>query len=195
MSIIKIKTSLAIFVVLISLLLVLGGCAPVAEAALPTPIPEGNIDVPEEVLQARDALLDYVREGANECVPQVGVRWQPSLGVSPQGFAVYQFTADSCLITVSYPLADEGRIYHVALGNPESNFCWQATVNENGRIQTTGVRAELLPEIANAAAAYCKEQGHRYEIQTQADGRECGMCVFDDQSACNAWMFFQGKCP
>ncbi len=140
------------------------------------------------------ALLDFLRDGANECVLPAGVHWRTSSGKAPEGFGVYRFTAEECIITVSYPLAMEEAIYHVALGERVTGFCWQANVDARGRVLATGGAAGLLPELVNAAAAYCKEQSYRYEIRTQPNGSQCGMCIFPDDSVCNAWMFFQGEC-
>ncbi|MEZ4830500.1 MAG: DUF333 domain-containing protein [Caldilineaceae bacterium] len=84
--------------------------------------------------------------------------------------------------------------YHVALHDSTSGVCWQAVVDEDGRIVRTGKAAETEPGIGNAAAIYCEAQGFVYEIRDGEDGNQCGACVFPDGSACNSWMFFQGEC-
>lgn len=48
--------------------------------------------------------------------------------------------------------------------------------------------------IANPAAAYCQQQGYRYEIRTAADGGQQGFCVFPDGSECEEWAFYRGEC-
>lgn len=48
--------------------------------------------------------------------------------------------------------------------------------------------------IPNPAAAYCQEQGYRYEIRTAADGGQQGFCIFPDGSECDEWAFYRGEC-
>ena len=170
------------------------GCEQTAVSHPMSPSPEG-ITVPWEVTQARLAVLDFLRQGANECVPPSGVRWRAAAGKAPQGFDVYRFTAEDCTMTVSYALpAGEETLYHVSLQSSAIGFCWQANVDAAGEIVTTGKAAELMPALANAAAAYCEEQGYRYRIQQEENGSRCGVCVFSEEAACNAWAFFQGEC-
>ena len=49
-------------------------------------------------------------------------------------------------------------------------------------------------QLANPAAGYCIDQGGTYEIRTQADGGQYGMCMFADGSECDEWQFYDGKC-
>jgi putative hemolysin len=98
-------------------------------------------------------------------------------------------------MTISYPLPETAEtLYHVTLHNNVSGFCWQANVDAEGEIVTTGLEAGMLPELSNAAAAYCEEQGHTYEVREQSDGQQCGECVFDSGESCKAWAYFQGMC-
>lgn len=178
---------------LMILALLLAACTP--QAAVPAEPTAEEASTPQEVLAARRAVLNFLRDGANECVPPRGVIWQPRPGTSPEGFDVYRFDSEGCLMTISYPLpAGEQTVYHVTLHNGVTGFCWQANVDSGGAITETGTAAGLLPELANAAAAYCKEQGGVYKEQDQSDGVRCGMCVFESGESCNAWAFFQGMC-
>ncbi|MFN2135492.1 MAG: DUF333 domain-containing protein [Candidatus Promineifilaceae bacterium] len=176
------------------IMVLLPGCA--QEAQAPTAVPEeAPAQTPAQVLAARRAVLNFLREGANECVPPAGVIWQEQPGVAPAGFDVYRFDSEGCQMTISYPLPETAAtLYHVTLHNRVSGFCWQANVDSKGAIAETGTAAGILPELANAAAAYCKEQGGVYEEQDQSDGVRCGMCVLADGRSCNAWAFFQGIC-
>lgn len=183
------------FVVLLIALAIGPGCANHVGEATITAEPTPGLDVPDKVLAARRAVLNFLRDGANECVPPAGVHWTAALGQAPEGFGVYRFTAGGCVVTVSYPLEVTGaRLYHVTLSDGATGFCWQANVDDRGRVVDTGVFAERLPELANAAAAFCTERGHQYELRTRANGIRCGVCTFSDGSACNAWAFFQGAC-
>ncbi len=172
------------------------GCGQTAEQNPPPPATlTPGPGTPEEVLAARRAVLAFLRDGANECVPPPGVIWEIKPANAPHGFDVYRFDSEGCLMTISYPLPPTAEtLYHVTLHNNVSGFCWQANVDAEGAIVDTGTAAGMLPELANASAAYCKEQGHTYQVQDQSDGQRCGVCLFDDGGSCNAWAFFQGMC-
>ena len=178
------------------LLALLAGCAQaVQDIATPTPAVTPGPRTPEEVLAARRAVLNFLRESANECVPPPGVTWETLPGEAPGGFDVYRFDSEGCGMTISYPLPETGStLYHVTLHNSVTGFCWQANVDAAGEIVATGLEAGMLPELSNAAAAYCTEQGHTYEVQDQSDGQRCGVCIFEDGQSCNAWAYFQGMC-
>lgn len=187
----------SIYLLLILLLAgALWGCGQTAEQNPPPPATlTPGPGTPEEVLAARRAVLAFLRESANECVPPRGVIWESKPGSAPQDFDVFRFDSEGCLMTVSYPLPPtESTLYHVTLHNSVSGFCWQANVDAEGEVVDTGTAAGMLPELANAAAAYCKEQGYTYEVQDQSDGQKCGQCVFEDGQSCNAWAYFQGMC-
>ena len=178
------------------LLILLAGCAQAGGGnGEPTAVPPVEAQTPDEVLAARRAVLNFLREGANECVPPRGVVWEPLPGAAPEGFDVYRFDSEGCAMTVSYPLPEtESTLYHVTLHNSETGFCWQANVDAAGSIVTTGLEAGMLPALSNAAAAYCQEQGYTYEVADQSDGTKCGVCIFEDGQSCNAWAYFQGIC-
>jgi putative hemolysin len=145
-------------------------------------------------VEAREAVLNFLRDGANECVPPAAAHWRSEIGPAPHGFSVYRFHTGDCLMTVAYPLQADETTYHVALHNGTGGFCWQANVSDNGRVVTTGSAATLMPALTEAAAAYCREQGYQYEVQQQRDGSRCGVCTFPDGSRCKAWLFYQEEC-
>jgi putative hemolysin len=184
---------------LTTITLLLAACAQsTGEAATTAPTAEPQDEgssTPPEVLTARRAVLNFLRTSANECVPPRGVIWEELPGTAPDGFDVYRYDSEECRMTISYPLPQEAEtLYHVTLHNSVSGFCWQANVDAGGSIVATGVEAGMLPELSNAAAAYCTEQGYTYEEAEQSDGVRCGVCVFADGQSCNAWAFFQGIC-
>ena len=187
---------------LVVLGLLLVGCARFAgEGTPPEPTPPELVEgaeeprTPQEVLAARRAVLNFLRESANECVPPPGVIWETIPGEAPHGFDVYRFDSEGCGMTISYPQPPAAEtLYHVTLHNSVTGFCWQANVDAAGDVVATGLQAGMLPELSNAAAAYCKEQGYTYEVQEQSDGQRCGECVFDNGQSCKAWAFFQGMC-
>jgi putative hemolysin len=50
------------------------------------------------------------------------------------------------------------------------------------------------PGLPNPAAVYCQEQGYTYEIRTDDDGSQSGVCIFPDGSECDEWELFRGEC-
>jgi len=49
-------------------------------------------------------------------------------------------------------------------------------------------------EIANPAAVYCEELGYEYKIITDSEGGQRGVCILPDNTICDEWEFFKGKC-
>ena len=48
-------------------------------------------------------------------------------------------------------------------------------------------------QIANPAAGYCVEQGNSYEIRTDSEGNEFGVCI-NNEKECEEWKYFRGEC-
>lgn len=178
------------------LLLALVGCAAGGSVAAVEATAEAEV-APEAVLAARDSVLKFLRRGANECVPPEGAGWRASTGVerTPEGFGLYRFDTGDCVMRVIYPLpATDDTIYHVLLSDSATGFCWQATVDANGRILKTGAEAASEPGPGNPALVYCEQQGYQYELRDVESGTRCGACVFPDGSACKAWDYLLGLC-
>ncbi len=62
-------------------------------------------------------------------------------------------------------------------------------------IEETNTTAPIVPGeglsgIANPAAVYCIEQGYAYEIRTNPDGSEYGVCIFENGTEVDAWEFY-----
>jgi len=53
------------------------------------------------------------------------------------------------------------------------------------------VKAEVY--FPNPAAVYCNELGYQYKV-VKLENDKKGICVFSDNSTCDAWEFFAGKC-
>ena len=53
--------------------------------------------------------------------------------------------------------------------------------------------ASLASAIPNPAAEFCVKCGYRYEIRTDPQGNQYGVCVFPDGSECEEWAFYR-KC-
>lgn len=182
-------------IIFLGLIIALGGCQQTAvepmAATTPTVIP-----APEGVMMAREAVLAFLRDGANECVPPKQAGWTMATEADPPaGYDVYRFESGGCMMTITMAAnpVDETH-YHVALGDGPTGFCWQAVVDATGQILLTGNAAQTDPTLGNPARAYCEARGYTYEVVTRAGGDLCGMCVFDDGRTCNAWAFFHGAC-
>ncbi|MEW5803922.1 MAG: DUF333 domain-containing protein [bacterium] len=48
--------------------------------------------------------------------------------------------------------------------------------------------------MANPSAVYCTETGGTYEIRTNEDGSQSGVCIFGDGTECDAWVYYLGEC-
>ena len=167
-------------------------CQPAESAAPATPEEEA----PAGILKARDSVLDFLRQGANECVPPVQAGWQlDDIPNPPDGYKVYRFLSGGCAVTITVSEeATDDPVYHVALGDGPTGFCWQAVVDSRGQILLTGREAQTDPTLGNPAKNYCEQQGYLFEMMTLNSGQQCGMCVFDDGRRCNAWAYFHGAC-
>jgi putative hemolysin len=50
--------------------------------------------------------------------------------------------------------------------------------------------------IANPAAVYCTQQpGTRYEIRTNPDGSQYGVCILPGGVECEEWKYYRHECP
>ncbi len=153
-------------------------------------------DVPDGVLMAREAVLEQLRDGVNECVPPKQASWNLDVVPNPpDGYDVYRFLSGGCAITITTTTeTKEDQVYHVALGDGATGFCWQAVVDNRGRIILAGSEAQTDPTIGNPAKNYCEAQGFTFEMITLPSGQMCGKCTFDNGLSCNAWAFFHGAC-
>ncbi|MDD1653758.1 MAG: DUF333 domain-containing protein [Methanomicrobiales archaeon] len=49
--------------------------------------------------------------------------------------------------------------------------------------------------MANPSAVYCEEQNLTYEIRTNPDGSQSGVCILADGTECDGWEYYRGDCP
>jgi putative hemolysin len=81
-------------------------------------------------------------------------------------------------------------------GNPTPSPMTVYLEAVNGRWLIVNVLADTaIPEIANPAAVYCQEQDFTYQIRTNDDGSQSGVCILADGTECDDWAFFNGTCP
>ena len=55
------------------------------------------------------------------------------------------------------------------------------------------IQAQDIKTFRNPAAVYCKAMGYQYELRKDQRGNVYGVCIFPDQSECDAWDFYKGK--
>lgn len=49
-------------------------------------------------------------------------------------------------------------------------------------------------QMTNPAADYCVKHDGSYEIQTDENGGQLGLCTFPNGQVCEEWKFFRGEC-
>ncbi|GEM_PF-5713897 len=58
--------------------------------------------------------------------------------------------------------------------------------NKNRSVENVG--------IANPASVFCENHGGILDIREDKDGRQFGMCVFENGQECEEWAFMRGEC-
>ncbi|MBK7894251.1 MAG: DUF333 domain-containing protein [Candidatus Promineifilaceae bacterium] len=154
--------------------------------------------VPDEVMVVRESALAHLRTIAQIMVPPESTPWDAAHNddFAETGTSVYLFSAEDDKLSVSYPTpASEDTLFYVALRNATLDFCWQAFIDADGEIQSSGYDL-VEPGLANPSAQYCVDQGYTFEIRTREDGKQCGACIFSEaeEDVCNAWDYFYGNC-
>jgi len=133
------------------LLMFIVGCRPdIEETFTPfTPAPTAvTAKLPEGVKMARDAALAYVNLNY-DIWPRISeADWEVAC-VTPKdivGASAYRLTADSCVITVSYPVtAPDSTIYHIVLDDPATDFHWEGDVDVLGQVLPQWLSVDDLP--------------------------------------------------
>ncbi|MCP3884731.1 MAG: hypothetical protein GY700_04495, partial [Propionibacteriaceae bacterium] len=110
-------------------------------------------EVPDSVLQARDAALYVMGERHAAEAPATGMTWTAE-NITPgwpdrpvPGQVDYRFTADEWVVSVSYAvLPPEQTIYHVVVTNQATQFEWRGEVDAAGQ-----VAEQIAPDEVRAA--------------------------------------------
>lgn len=50
-------------------------------------------------------------------------------------------------------------------------------------------------ELANPASVNCEKLGGNLEIKENGSGGQYGLCMFEDNMACEEWALYRGECP
>ena len=170
----------ALLILLLPILLLavaLNGCA-TAPPPAPTATPGPDAGTPAEIVAARTAAVDYLREGARCFVPGRLSLFRPITDgtyTTPAGYDVYRFQAENCLVTVTAqsPRPSEP-LYHVAIGDQDTGYCLQAVVSPNGAVLRTGTAAAEARTPGNFSAAYCEEQVYATTSLSATTVTHCG---------------------
>jgi putative hemolysin len=51
-----------------------------------------------------------------------------------------------------------------------------------------------LAGMPDPSAVYCKRLGYNLKVITDDEGGQYGVCIFPENSECEAWAFYRGKC-
>jgi hypothetical protein len=108
------------------------GCGNPVETPTPTPTQPPNL--PAEVLAARDAALDFLRQIYPDKAPLAGIGWAGRDTTPPgtPGLSSYEFTSGNWLMTVWIPvLSVQTVIYEMALDNQDIGLRWVGKLRED----------------------------------------------------------------
>jgi len=77
--------------------------------------------------------------------------------------------------------------------------CTQQPVGpESGVTPTPATTAPALTipagGVPNPAATYCRNMSNTYEIRTDSNGSQYGVCILPDGTVCDEWEYFRGNC-
>jgi C1A family cysteine protease len=74
-------------------------------------------------------------------------------------------------------------------------FVLFSLVRDNGQEKTNNLNGEGCASMGNPAFAYCTQiMGYDYQIVTDVDGGQDGVCIMPGGDACPQWDFYAGKC-
>lgn len=125
--------------------------------------PAEPVDVPEPVVEARDAVLAIIGERYAAEAPATGMTWTAE-NITPgwpdkpvPGQADYHFTADGWVVSISYAvLPPEQTIYHVVVTNQATQFEWRGEVDAAGQVAEQ-IAPDEVRAARNAVMAYLSE--------------------------------------
>ncbi len=87
---------------------------------------------------------------------------------------------------------ESGNEYGVCIF-PDGSEC-DAWAYYESKCEPGSTETEESADMPNPAAVYCKDQGYEYEIRTDENGGQYGVCIFPDGSECDEWAYYEGEC-
>jgi putative hemolysin len=64
-----------------------------------------------------------------------------------------------------------------------------------GKKPSLSTQKQQTQQLANPASVNCVKKGGTLEIKTNGTGGQYGLCMFEDNMACEEWALFRGDCP
>lgn len=64
-----------------------------------------------------------------------------------------------------------------------------------GSVLLSGCTETESVGLANPAAAFCSDSGHRYEIRDDGAGGQSGVCILASGEEVDAWTYFRENAP
>jgi len=158
---------------------ILSGCGPG---------PTEDVEVPDSVLQARDAALSIIGERHAAEAPATGMTWTVE-NVTPgwpdrpvPGQVDYRFTADGWVVSVSYAvLPPEQTIYKVIVTNPATQFEWRGQVDAAGQVAEQ-IAPDEVRSALEAAMTYVSE------YYSDQPAPEPGMIWLEERASPEEWV-------
>jgi hypothetical protein len=176
----KVRKRLLILGIVLSLSgWILGGCGPG---------PAEDVDVPESVVEARDAALAIIGERYAAEAPATGLTWAAE-NITPgwpdrpvAGHVDYRFTADEWVVSVGYAvLPPEQTIYKVVVTNAATRFEWRGQVDAAGQVSER-IAPNEVRAARDAAMAYISE------YYSDQPGLEPGQIWMEERTTPEGWI-------
>ncbi|MEM2908687.1 MAG: DUF333 domain-containing protein [Candidatus Bilamarchaeaceae archaeon] len=122
-------------------------------------------------------LCEYAGERRDRCLVSI-VPFRLDEGICDK--IVDQSFKDDCYI-------------ELAGGKKNSTYCARIANSSKIEFCMNVSREEQTSEIANPAATNCANKGYQYEIRTDAEGGQYGVCIYEGKE-CDEWALFRGEC-
>ncbi len=136
-------------------LLLFAGCSPASEMD-PVPTTPAAVPVigplPAGVEMAHDATIAYLTDEYDVQLPGRSADWSTEYSLVDDllGEGAYRLTADSCVLTISYPvMAPDSIVYYVVLDDADAGIHWEGSVDCLGQV----LSAWSLPRVSADEAA------------------------------------------
>jgi len=144
-------------------------CDDLRKTPTPTPIP--SVDLPIDVLSARDAALSYLRSAYPQTAPATGSAWvaHSTNPTGQVGASSYDLTSGVWAMHIGVPTIAPGQVlYEIELQNSDTGFAWMGKLdgryeilesNLNVSVDALIVRDQVLATVAERYADKAPPEG------------------------------------